>query len=31
MAKKRLEKMAASRKVGGVEILAHGQALALRP
>lgn len=31
MAKKRLEKMAATRQVGGVEVLAHGQALALRP
>lgn len=31
MAKKRLVKMAAARKVGGVEILDHGQALALRP
>ena len=29
MAKKRLEKIAAARKVGGVEILDHGQALAL--
>jgi L-ascorbate metabolism protein UlaG (beta-lactamase superfamily) len=31
MAKKRLEKIAAARKVGGVNVLAHGQALALRP
>ena len=30
-AKQRLMKMAAARKVGGVEVLAHGQALALRP